>query len=72
LAACSKLQLGVQCVKVNLPEPARQADKLGREVLINVAKTSMSSKILNIDSDFFAALAVSSPVCVEPEHLESI
>ena len=44
---------------------AMSVDKLGKDTLLNVAKTAMSSKIIGADSDFFAQLAVDALLSVK-------
>ena len=54
----------VKFIKSNL---VLQADTLGRENLVNACKTSMSSKILGPESDFFSNLAVNAITQVKVE-----
>lgn len=43
---------------------SKHTDSLGKDVLLNVAKTSMSSKIVNIESDLFARMVVDAVTSV--------
>ncbi len=54
----------VKFIKNNL---VVQADVLGRPNLINACKTSMSSKILGSESEFFAEMAVSAITSIKME-----
>ena len=61
--ACCAFQ-ACKFVEENL---AISVDKLGKDTLLNVAKTAMSSKIIGADSDFYAKLAVDAMLSVGPD-----
>ena len=50
----------LQAVKFIQENLATSTEKLGKDVLLNCAKTAMSSKIIGSDSDFFAQIVVDS------------
>ncbi|KAG6897293.1 hypothetical protein C0992_002735 [Termitomyces sp. T32_za158] len=58
-----------EAVKFMQDQLSIKVDALGREALINVAKTTMSSKIIGNDDDLFAPMAVDAMMSVRTINL---
>uniref|UniRef100_A0A6V1SRC7 T-complex protein 1 subunit alpha n=1 Tax=Heterosigma akashiwo TaxID=2829 RepID=A0A6V1SRC7_HETAK len=62
------LKAAIKYIKENL---VLSVDQLGHEILMNAAKTSMSSKIIGSDSAFFADMAVRAVTSVRVDKTEN-
>ncbi|KAL4807667.1 chaperonin Cpn60/TCP-1 family [Aspergillus unguis] len=60
-----------EAVKYMNENIAIKVDNLGKDSLVNIAKTSMSSKILGSDADFFANLVVDAMLLVKTTNQKS-
>lgn len=49
---------------------AIRVDTVGKDALINCAKTAMSSKIIGADEDFFSKMAVDAMLAVKTTNAE--
>ena len=61
-----------KCVKFIAETMTKKSNELNKEMLINVAKTSMSSKIIGKDSEYFSKMAVNSMLAVETINKKGI